>query len=89
MRIWKFPFQVADIVTISMPIGADILSVQVQRDMPAIWAKVDPQAPVEGRQFRCFGTGQPLPDMASWSFLGTVQLFDGELVFHVFGDATQ
>ena len=86
MSIWKFPFQVSDFLTISMPLGANILSIQVQRDVPTIWAMVNPNAQLVTRSFRCFGTGHPIPSGLPLEFVGTVQMFDGELVFHVFED---
>jgi len=84
MTIWKFPFQIADVFSLSMPFGASILSVQVQREVPTIWAIVNPGAPMMDREFRCFGTGHPMPKGLPLDFVGTIQLFGGELVFHVF-----
>jgi hypothetical protein len=67
-----------------MPMGADILSIQVQQGIPTIWAMVDPDAPQVMREFRCLGTGYPVPKGLPMRFIDTVQLMDGELVFHVF-----
>lgn len=66
-----------------MPIGAEILSVQVQRGNPHMWALVDPEAPCEVRTFRILGTGY-IELGAPGQHLGSFQLNDGALVFHVF-----
>lgn len=38
MTIWKFPFEIDDVVLIEMPHDPQILSVQVQHGQPCIWA---------------------------------------------------
>jgi hypothetical protein len=85
--IHKFPLSVDDTVTIAMPAGAQILSVQVQRGTPCLWALVSPFDFIDNRVFRIYGTGQPIDDKAdgflgTHTFVGTIQLDD--LVFHVF-----
>lgn len=81
--IWKFPLETTDIQGIEMPMGADILSVQVQNKSICLWALCDPSAEKKKRYFLIFGTGNPVPD-ANQKFIGTVQMISGELVFHVF-----
>lgn len=82
--IWKFQLAVTGVQKLSMPKGAKLLSVQVQNGLPQLWALVDPKAPKEQQVFVTFGTGQPNVDADALSFLGTYQLDDGALVFHVF-----
>ena len=85
MRIWKWTLQVTDNQKIQMPLGAKILSVQVQHGAPQVWAMVDETAPQEWRSFATYGTGNPQPDIAEYGrFIGTYQLNGGGLVFHVF-----
>ncbi len=69
-----------------MPIGAKILTVQTQNDIPCLWALVDPQAETEGRNIEIFGTGHPvLSDLGTArEYIGTFQMHNGTLVFHVF-----
>jgi hypothetical protein len=82
--IYKFPLKVDDLVTVSMPKGAKILSLQVQNDIPCLWALVDEDMEWrENRVFRIFGTGHVFA-ASPGTFLGTVQLMEGALVFHVF-----
>jgi len=79
--IWKFELPIEG--TIEMPIGAEILGVQVQRDEPRLWAMVDPSAPKEKRQFKIYGTGHTMPDNPG-KYVGTFQIAEGTFIFHVF-----
>jgi len=84
---WKFPLGIEDRQTVKMPKGAYVLpSAQTQFDRLTVWAIVDDKAPMEDREFRIAGTGHPLDDLnpADWKFLGTVQMMDGGLIWHVF-----
>ena len=84
-RIFKYELIVADHSKLCLPIGARILSVQVQRGTVCLWAIVD-----EYQKELCFvdiymyGTGQHVSDadLAGKRFAGTDQL--GDLVCHVF-----
>lgn len=80
--IWKYPPDVKDTQAISMPIGAQIITMQVQDGMPNIWALVDPEAKTELRTFYIYGTGEPL-DVTHQKYIGTFQ-YRTRLVFHVF-----
>jgi hypothetical protein len=85
--IWKFPLPIDDEVQIQMPRGAIVLTVAVQRGQACLWAVVDTMQTVEPRRFAVRGTGHPVaatPDALGWSYIGSIQLMDGELVFHVF-----
>jgi hypothetical protein len=85
MRIYKYPLAVEDKQKLVMPVGAKILSVQMQFDRPVLWAMVDerPETVEETRTFVIVCTGNPVPDDVRW-FLGTVQAAHGHIVFHVF-----
>lgn len=76
--IWKFPLA----EEIEMPKKAKVLTVQVQRDIPCIWAVVDPSADREVRRFVIVGTGHSMNRKGP--YIGTFQLEGGALVFHVF-----
>ena len=72
MTIWKYEFEIADEVKISMPLGAEILSVGTQRrGFICVWALLDPNASTITRLFRVFGTGHPF-DVVMYKFWGTV-----------------
>lgn len=84
--IWKFELKTTDNQTIEMPANAEILTVQTQHEVPCIWALVDPTEPNEKRFIKVFGTGHDVHyEMGlSRNYLGTYQLHNGSLVFHVF-----
>lgn len=84
--IWKYPLGVTDIQDVPMPIGAEVLSVQIQHGMPCIWAIVDTAGKTEHRVFKMYGTGHPLTinEKDNEVFIGTFQVNAGALVFHLF-----
>lgn len=81
--IYKFPLGVKHFTVISMPKGAEILTVQMQFGDLCLWAIVDPEAEDEDRQFYIFPTGRPL-NLPEYEYIGTVQMRGGQLVWHVF-----
>lgn len=80
--IWKFP--VNDLLDnqIGLPEGAEILDIQVQNDMPVMWALVNPEAPKKNLLFRVFATGEKMLSPERWKYVGTFQ--KGWFVGHVF-----
>lgn len=81
--IWKFPLRIADVQTIEMPAGAQILTAQVQYDELQLWAIVNPDAPESWRTFAIATTGRVMhftPD----KYIATFQLHDGAFVGHLF-----
>ena len=82
--IWKFDLNgPQDRQTINMPLGATILSVQMQGSTPSIWALVDDaEARVGKRIIHIVGTGFPCPGLVARQFLATVQA--GRFVWHLF-----
>lgn len=83
--IYKYPIGITDEQTFLMPIGANILTVQVQNGNPFVWAMVDTEAPTEEVSIRVHGTGHPISDRSNLEYIGTFQsMYGGHLVFHVF-----
>jgi len=80
--IYKYPFSISNAFTLGLPRGAQILSVQVQDAQPVLWAMVDTEEVVQLREFRVFGTGQPMPDLPRVDFLATIQM--DFLCWHIF-----
>lgn len=80
--VYKYTIQ--PIAAITLPVGAEILSVGVQENEVRMWAKVDPDAPTEERTFMGFGTGHEIPDGLDLEFIGTAIWPTGTLVFHIF-----
>ena len=83
--IWKFPIETKGRQEILMPKGAEILCIQIQQDKPTIWALVE-FLPPEKRIFEVFGTGHNIKSGGDIKrdYVGTYQVGDGHLVFHVF-----
>lgn len=82
--IWKFPLITTDINTIDMPIGAEILTVQEQYGKPCLWAVVDDDVEKERRVFAIYGAGHSVSVVTDKKYIGTYQLMEGALIFHVF-----
>ena len=83
--IHKYPLTLQGEEKVSLPEGARILCVQNQRETICIWAVVDPDITShEERTFMIIGTGHIHDSIPTGGYIGTVQLQDGFLVFHVF-----
>lgn len=84
--IWKYELEVTGKNILLIPQDAEILSVQTQNETPCLWALVNPDSQLEERYFEMFGTGHPVHcDMGvNRKFIGTFQMSDGALVFHLF-----
>lgn len=88
--IYKYGLTTTDRQNVVMPIGARILSVENQREGICVWALVDPKIDTELVEFIIHGTGHDAADVGDGSgFIGTVQLYGGELIFHVFKGKVQ
>lgn len=85
-RVYKYPLgPLGDWITVQMPDKAEVLCVQVQNGAPYLWARVTVGDPPVTRHFRVAGTGHDLGEGVG-RYVGTFQLYGGELVFHVFED---
>jgi hypothetical protein len=81
--IYKYQARVDDDLTIVMPEGAEVLTVQMQHNTPCVWALVDPHvAKMELRRFHWRGTGHNADNLGR--YVGTIQMAGGELAFHLF-----
>ena len=86
--IYKYPIkEIKSQFRIDISKGAKILTVQIQRGMPMIWAIIDTdQGETEDRIFRIIGTGHDidLEDKEFLDYIGTFQMAEGNLVWHLF-----
>lgn len=81
--IYKYPVKITDAFTVDLPVGAEILTVQMQNDEPCMWVLVELEPGIrETRAFRIYGTGHMVNDKDS--YIGTFQQHDGRLVWHLF-----
>jgi hypothetical protein len=83
MTIWKFPLEVEPRQTIDLPRGAQVLTVQVQRGQPCLWALVDETREIVPRTIVTVPTGSET-NLGLLEYIETYQLDGGALVFHVF-----
>ncbi len=83
MRVFKYPLAAMSRQIVQMPKDAAILDLQVQGSVPTIWALVNPMSSFESRIFTIYGTGRDMP-VNPGKYIGTFQLDDGVLVFHLF-----
>lgn len=82
--IWKKELPINHDIRVKIPIGADILSLKVQKDVPCIWFQCESEADTETRIFDFFGTGHAIPDNYNGYFIGTVLSPDQLFVYHLF-----
>lgn len=84
--IYRYPLTVTNYQTVTMPQGAKVLHVAPRdgTDDVELWALVDPDTPVHDRPFWIVPTGQAVPNVDRMRHVGTFQLHNGQLVFHVF-----
>jgi len=80
--IYKYPLLILDEQEIEMPMGAGLMSVQMQNGQPCLWALVDPMNTSERRKVLIRGTGHPADGLGR--YISTFQMKGGELVFHAF-----
>ncbi len=91
ITIWKYEIPIEEHFSIEMQKRAIILSVQCQKGVPTIWCLVATDTELETREFRLYGTGHDLKNKnidalkgIYWVFVGTFQMLDGDLVYHLF-----
>lgn len=88
--VWKYPIGVAPMIEIAMPQGAQVLSVQVQDNIPTVWALIDLNAKdnTTMRRFVMVPTGKPLELEVNDTLihLDSLKVNDsaGERLVHVF-----
>ena len=86
--IYKYKLEPEDRQVLNLPKGAEILSVVEQRDEVVIYAFVEEDniSDTEPLTFIIRGTGHDAGNFKrqNYTFLGTVKLEGGALMFHVF-----
>lgn len=89
--IYKYQLETTDIQTINVPkltgeesFKAQVLSVDTQSEIPCVWCLVDTEEKKQQVKIRIVGTGNPMPMLSKNDYLGTYNLHDGKMVFHVF-----
>ena len=81
MNIWKYPLSLEPMQLVSLPLGSEILTIQLQRGVPTLWVKVDPDKINYSMRIFCEGTDFRFDHYSR--YIATVQLDDGT-VWHYF-----
>lgn len=86
-RILKYPIPVGegmnDIFHLKLHKNSKILSLQIQKEQIVLWVLSNEEEELKSRKFRIAGTGHYINENIK-EFIGTIQLFNGSLVFHLF-----
>jgi len=84
-KIFKYPLEITDTQFVELPLGAEILTAQMQGNQLCLWAIVNtlPEAVKKNRRIEIIGTGNPMP-IGDLKYISTFQMLGGGLVFHVF-----
>lgn len=81
-RVYKYPVPISSSrFSLLLPLGAEILHMGWQNEQLFLWARVDPDAVKENREFIGIGTGQDLPYEAK-KHIATYTT--GPFVVHIF-----
>lgn len=85
-RIFKYDVPATDHFELELPLNAEILTFQSQRESFCIWAIIEEGLNDEKRYFRLAGTGHDLTEDSTRikKYIGTAQIAGGGLVFHLF-----
>lgn len=84
-QILKFQLRMIQTQVIHMPYAAKILCVQLQNGVPCIWAMCNMDDGKSDRTIDIFGTGQPITDLFTRTYIDTFQIQMGRtFIWHVF-----
>jgi hypothetical protein len=83
--VFKYVLEGLGDQSVMMPVGAKILTVDAQRDIPCLWAQIDSTDGVahRSRHIVMFGTGH-LGITDKDEYISTFQMQGGTFVFHAF-----
>lgn len=82
--IWKYRLDVSDEISVSMPVGAKVLTARDQGDDICVWALVDQdQMQMRAKTFIVVPTGRQI-DERGLSYVGTAYIRGGRPIFHIF-----
>ena len=84
--IHKYRLSGQNINEIIMPLNSQILTLQMQNEVPHIWVIVDPKELPSIRMIRTFMTGRNIPGYYNGMYVGTYQLYEEKIVKHVFDE---
>ena len=83
--IWKYAIPMMNNFNLPLPVGAEILTVHPQKDIPTIWVLFDmgKECETEVRKFFIRGTGHYF-EATNYKYIGTFFQSNESLVWHLF-----
>lgn len=83
--IYKYELDIASSQPITLPIDRNFLSVQCQDENHLVfWWDINPDSEKEKIEIVIRGTGEPFQHSLNETYLGTVQMPETGMVWHVF-----
>lgn len=79
--IWKTVLDLSEEQRITVPAGAEFLTVQEERGQVCVWFLCDPAQPSEERTILMREIGETVPDVG---YIASAQIARDSLVFHFF-----
>lgn len=84
--VYKYTLDIKESNVIELPLFSEVLSVESQGENIVVYGLVNTeQKETISYDFRTYGTGHIIEfDLKEYKFLGTVKMYNGGLMFHVF-----
>lgn len=79
ITVYKYPFEIGDVVTLTLPRDFEVVLVECQEGVPCLWARIDTSKPLYNTKFLLTGTGHPVPR----SFAHVASFQHGPFVWHM------
>jgi hypothetical protein len=83
MKVFKQELKITDVQFVTLYMDAEIICVQVQHGKPCIWYTTNAPRGIKVVRIYTHGTGHLMASNIK-KYIGTYQLSEGDLVFHVF-----
>lgn len=84
-HIFKYPIPIIDgIIECKVPRNFRYCDIQVQDNKIYMWCLINNNEKIITIKLRVFGTGHKIDNPEDYEYLKTVQLDNGDLIFHVF-----
>lgn len=82
--VFKYPLEITNRQIIKMPLNSKILSIQTQKGKLQLWALVHLDNEMVEREILIYGTGHKQEDIHENTYIGTVLMYQNQLVWHIF-----
>ncbi len=86
LKVFKYEVPIDDCFSLDLPEEATVLHVEVQHEIPQLWALINPNTSIKTtRRFRLAGTGHEITERADkLQHIGSLLMRGGGVVWHVF-----